>query len=88
VFSEIYRVLKKGGIFYIWDIVIDQNIQKEKPIICIPIDVKYNEKIYHVDYGVNWKDNEQNKELFKEAGLKLKKDNSKEKLIEIIFEKQ
>ena len=88
VFSEIYRVLKNDGKLLIWDINIKEDYGNKK-IIIIPVDIKINRKTIHVDYGVNWKNNSQNKEFFIknaiEAGFKLNKNNSKDERIELEF---
>jgi SAM-dependent methyltransferase len=91
VFSEMSRVLKNNGKLYIWDIIIERN-EENKDIVCVPVDIKINNKLIHVDYGVNWKNNEQNKDMFlkiaTEVGLSLIKDNSIGKRIELEFIKK
>jgi len=54
VFKEIDRVLKKGGIFHIWDLTIPKNVDKNKKIYGIKLKIKLNEKTIETGYGVKW----------------------------------
>ncbi|MCL2343660.1 MAG: class I SAM-dependent methyltransferase [Firmicutes bacterium] len=51
VFAEVYRVLKPGGVFYIWDLAMEGAEAGEPPIVCVPLDIELPFERLHADYG-------------------------------------
>ena len=54
VLQEIYRVLKPGGDFLLWDLTIPERSIEEKDIILVILNVKFKDKILDTGYGVKW----------------------------------
>lgn len=69
VFNEIHRVLEKGGLFTLWDVVIPKNSEKQKKIYAIPLKIKINGREVQTSYGTSW-DKEQNLETYEQLGKK------------------
>ena len=69
VFSEIYRVLKPGGHFWVWDVKMPKRGNREENVFVVPLLVELGEKTVETGYGVLW-DKEQNLEYFLELGEK------------------
>jgi ubiquinone/menaquinone biosynthesis C-methylase UbiE len=59
VVREIYRVLKPGGEFYLWDVTIPKIYDIEKEFYVIPLLVKLDGKEIKTGYGTKWRDREQ-----------------------------
>lgn len=75
LFQETYRVLKQGGQFLLWDVIIPPRHEEIKDIFVIPLEITLpNEKVI-TSYGVLWEDREQNilyyECLAKEVGFKV-----------------
>jgi ubiquinone/menaquinone biosynthesis C-methylase UbiE len=75
VFQEMHRVLKPGGSFHIWDIVIPEKTESSKEKILIPVSVQLPEKSITTAYGVRRRDSRLDLdyylELASEAGFKV-----------------
>ena len=91
VLKEVYRVLKKEGFFYIWDLKIPEKNNEKEDIFIISIQVKVNGNFIDTNYGILWKDKKQNNqsivELACKSGFSLKKDKSVNDLIFLVFNK-
>ncbi len=59
VFSEVFRVLKSGGLFLIWDAIIPQRLDEDKDIAVLPLLVKLPNEEIDAMYGVLWPEEEQ-----------------------------
>jgi len=64
VFQEVFRVLKHGGEFLVWDVVIPKQPENGKDIFVVPIEVEVNNKLIKTAYGTSWQDKEQNYAYF------------------------
>lgn len=91
VISEIYRVLKPGGEFYIWDVVIPPFIESIKDIYVVPLQIKLKEKIIETGYGIKWKNKEQTASYYidicERVGFKVIDNISQRKTFFIKFKK-
>lgn len=54
VFEEIYRVLKDGGKFFIWDVIIPDYDRGTKDIFLVPLEIKLIDNKVTTTYGVSW----------------------------------
>jgi ubiquinone/menaquinone biosynthesis C-methylase UbiE len=54
IFGEVFRVLKAGGQFLIWDASIPQRMDDERDIFVIPVLVKVSGKEIETGYGQPW----------------------------------
>ena len=79
VIKEIYRVLKPGGKFYIWDVEIPEfdeslGLDKDKTIYVVPLLVNLDSEIIDTGYGTKWSTKPQCQEYFinlcKDIGFK------------------
>ncbi|TXT59476.1 MAG: SAM-dependent methyltransferase [Promethearchaeota archaeon] len=68
VFREVYRVLKKDGIFTIWDLMIPENFTNKKNFYGIKLEIELDGKTIETGYAVKW-----NKERTMNSYLKLAK---------------
>jgi len=59
VFSEVFRVLKSGGLFLIWDAIIPQRLDEDKDIAVFPLLVRLPNEEIDAMYGVLWPEEEQ-----------------------------
>lgn len=68
VFDEVYRVLKDGGVFTIWDAKIPRYAGGTKDIFVVPLEVRLADKLVRTAYGVLWRDAEQDMKYYVEMG--------------------
>jgi len=54
VFSEVFRVLKSGGQFLIWDISVPRRMGREQPVFVVPIMVSIGNTMIETGYGQPW----------------------------------
>ena len=54
VFQEVFRVLKPGGRFHIWDVSIRRPPDEEKEIYIVPVTVSLGDKQVDTGYGQPW----------------------------------
>lgn len=92
IFSEVYRVLKPGGRFSIWDIVLSKDIPPKKKYIVQNVNVTIDDKEYSVGYGTRIPQTiPRNPDIFEapavRAGFKLSSKNIIKNVITITFKK-
>ena len=59
VFGEVFRVLKTGAPFFIWDVAFPSRLDSERDIAVIPLTVKLPTVNIETGYGTRWPDKEQ-----------------------------
>jgi ubiquinone/menaquinone biosynthesis C-methylase UbiE len=90
VFQEIYRVLKKNGEFFLWDIKIPNRNNNEKEIYVVTLRIKINEKIIDTGYGTKWnkaQDTNYYIELAKNIGFQILEQKVDENIFYLKFKK-
>ena len=60
VFDEVYRVLRPGGRFLVWDAVIPARPDTDKAIVAFPLAVCLPDRAIETGYGIKWPDEEKN----------------------------
>lgn len=91
VFNEIYRVIKSGSSFVLWDAVIPKEDDGKKDIFIIELEIDTPNGLIETSYGVMKKNNEQDlkyfKRLGKKAGFKIEGEEQYDKIFKIVFKK-
>ncbi len=64
VFEEIYRVLKPGGTFLMWDVVIPPKGDNTKGWFVVPAVITVKGKEIETGYGVKWEGKEQDMDYY------------------------
>ncbi|MFX1476039.1 MAG: class I SAM-dependent methyltransferase [Promethearchaeota archaeon] len=64
VFQEVYRVLKPGGLFHLWDVTIPSQSDPDKPLFVVPLRITLPSEVIQTGYGVPWKGRQQNIETY------------------------
>jgi len=70
IFQEIYRVIKKGGEFVIWDFTIPKRESPDKDFYGLYLEVKIEEKEISTGYATKW-DKEQDLEYYLKLGTSI-----------------
>ena len=70
VFKEVYRVLKPGGHFLIWDAAIPPRGDQPQEWFVVPVSVTVNDKTVQTGYGVRWKNREQDIVYYEDLAVK------------------
>jgi SAM-dependent methyltransferase len=84
VLKEIYRVLKSGGEFFLWDLIIPKRGTEKEDVYIIALKVKIHDKIIDTGYGTRW-NKEQNAVPLLEHGKNVGFEILEEKVEENIF---
>ena len=91
VIREIYRVLKQGGEFIIWDTIIPKYEGGIKDILVVQLEISALNKLINTGYGVLRIDKEQDMEHFiklgEKAGFKVIRTEQHEQIFKIRFKK-
>lgn len=69
VFQEVYRVLKPGGEFLVWDVVVPPQPEDAKDIFVVPVEIELKDKLIKTAYGTSWKGKEQDYAYFEKIAL-------------------
>lgn len=89
VFDEVYRVLKNGSEFILWDAVIPKENDSKKDIFIIELEINTPNGLIETSYGVLKKNNEQDlkyfKKLGKKAGFKIESEEDYGRTFKIVF---
>lgn len=59
VMSEVFRVLKPGGTFMIWEVVLPQRLDESKEVVVIPLTIKLPGEEIGTGYGTRWPEKRQ-----------------------------
>ncbi len=82
IFCEAFRILKAGGILYIWDTVIPVCEEPIRKIFAVPVTVKIGKKKIQTAYGVGWKDHSLSSDqligIARKTGFSLKLEEHRE----------
>lgn len=70
IFKEVYRVLKKGREFVIWDLKIPKNEDKSKIFYGITLSIDIGSKEISTGYAIRW-NSEQGYKLYTELGERI-----------------
>ena len=54
VFGEVYRVLKPGGQFLVWDVIVERPGDVDKEIYVVPLLVRVSGREIETGYGQRW----------------------------------
>ncbi|MDD3842950.1 MAG: class I SAM-dependent methyltransferase [Candidatus Izemoplasmatales bacterium] len=69
IFQEVYRVLRAGETFMIWDTEISPQGRQNRNLFVVPVEVEMPNKKIQTAYGTPWKDRIQTRELFRALGV-------------------
>jgi ubiquinone/menaquinone biosynthesis C-methylase UbiE len=79
VFSEVFRVLKKEGVFKIWDVQLTHQKGIDKPGFAVPLEVILPNRKITTGYGSYWPKDSYDLDYYtriaKQAGFKIVEDN-------------
>ena len=79
VFNEVYRVLKPGGSFYIWDLEIPKSTGTSAKFYLNFFEILLPDKTVKTGYAAKWGEKFQNLKTLRELALKIGFDVVKEK---------
>ena len=54
VFSEVHRVLREGGRFLIWDVILPRREQADKDIAVFRLAIHLGDEVVKTGYGMRW----------------------------------
>lgn len=91
VFLEVYRVLRPGGKFMIWDVEIPEFSGGKKDVFVIPLTIYLQNKRIETAYGVMWPGREQNLqklvEMGRETGFQVDWASTTDKVLKLSLKK-
>jgi len=92
VYHEVHRVLKPGGVFYVWDAVIPKCPPQDLLMFyVVPLEVVAAEFRIQTGFGVRWEQSEQDfaqhVSMAEDAGFSMQHEATSEHLFHIVFKK-
>jgi ubiquinone/menaquinone biosynthesis C-methylase UbiE len=91
VFGEVFRVLKAGGRFLIWDVNVPQRMDEKRDIFVVPLLVKVNDKEIETGYGQPWPEEAHDLgfylDLAEESGFQVVKQQKNERVFFLQLQK-
>ncbi|MHA2425510.1 MAG: class I SAM-dependent methyltransferase [Candidatus Thorarchaeota archaeon] len=91
VFSEVYRVLKTGSDFYLWDLKVPKQPEGSKPIYAIGLMIHLPNTDIQTGYGCPWAQREQDIGIFQklgnDAGFKIEEEYVDDNIFFLRFRK-
>ena len=91
VFGEVYRVLKPGGQFLIWDVSVERPVGVDQEIYVIPLLVRVSGREIETGYGQRWPQEAHDPSFYvslaEESGFCLLEEEERERVFFLRFEK-
>lgn len=67
VFSEVFRVLKPGGTFLVWEVVLPRRLDESKDVVVIPLTIKLPGEEIGTGYGTRWPEKRQDLSYYRQV---------------------
>ena len=73
IFKEIYRVVRPGGFFYLWEVDLAERLDTDKEFYVVNLRYKVNNEEFETGYGQRWPDEPRGEQYYlslaREAGF-------------------
>ncbi len=69
VFREVFRVLKPGGHFLFWEVIVPERAESEKDIIAFPVQIRTPKGTMSAGFGALWPDQAFTPDMFLEMAV-------------------
>lgn len=90
VFEEVYRVLKPGGFFYLWEVILPKK-PEEHDVFILPLEYTLPTGTTKTTFGVGWNGSERNIEYYKQlaltTGFSVKVEQVNHQVVELVLSK-